>query len=196
MHPAQSLRIERRAGARGRKIDGLAANHSARASGLRNNLHRTELSVAQDGRRNARHLPWFAREKHERFREQSVTGENRQALAVDDVVGRPASPQGVVVHGRQIVVDERVGVNQLERTRGRHRCRACAFQMIGIGGFSRCERQHRPKALAAGQQAVAHGVGQLRGAGRGRWQRRVERALDLDPPRVEPRVEIRRGAHR
>ncbi len=178
------------------EIDSLAANHSARARGLRNNPHRTKLSFAQDGRRNARYLPWFAREMHERFREQSVTGENRQAFAVDDVVGRSASPQRVVVHGRQIVVDERVGVNQLEGARGRHRCRACAFQMIGIGGFSRCKRQHRPKALAAGQQAVAHRVCQRRRARGRRWQCRVERPFDLDPPRVEPRVEIRRGAHR
>ena len=64
---------------------------------------------------------------------------------------RPAAPEVVVVHRRQVVVDQRVGVDHLERARG------------GIDRARRApttsaprEAQDRPQPLAAGQDAVAH----------------------------------------
>ena len=62
-----------------------------------------------------------ARQQREGFRVQAIAGEDGDAFAVDDVQRRPASPQRVVVHRRQVVVDERVGVNQLDGARGGER---------------------------------------------------------------------------
>ena len=51
--------------------------------------------------------------------EQRVARQDRGVLAVELVAGGPAAPQVVVVHGGQVVVDERVGVHQLDgRGRG------------------------------------------------------------------------------
>jgi hypothetical protein len=55
-------------------------------------------------------------EQHaEGFGEQAIAGEDRQPVAVDDVCRRPAAPQRVVVHGGQIVVDQRIRVDHLHR---------------------------------------------------------------------------------
>ena len=60
-------------------------------------------------------------EEADRLGEQAVAGEDRDVLAVDDVRGRPAAAQLVVVHRRQVVVDQRIGVDELDRRRrGQH----------------------------------------------------------------------------
>ena len=46
---------------------------------------------------------------------EGVAGEDRGRLVEGPVHGRPAPAQVVVVHGRQVVVDERVAVQQFER---------------------------------------------------------------------------------
>ena len=56
----------------------------------------------------------LAEEPH-RLGEEPVAGEDRDVLAELDVRGRPAAAQVVVVHRRQVVVDQRVGVDQLDR---------------------------------------------------------------------------------
>ena len=94
----------------------------------------------------------LAGEQRERFGLQTVAGQNGDAVAVHDVQRRPAAPQRVVVHGRQVVVDERVGVNQLDRAGGRQR-EVARGRVDGLRGR---ERQHGPQALAAGEHAVAH----------------------------------------
>ena len=63
----------------------------------------------------------LAREQRERLGLQAVAGEDGDAVAVDDVQRRPPAPQRVVVHRRQIVVNQRVGVNQLDRAGRRQR---------------------------------------------------------------------------
>ena len=60
----------------------------------------------------------LAREQRERLGVQAVARQDRDALAVDDVQRRPAAAQRVVVHRRQVVVDQRVGVNQLDGAGG------------------------------------------------------------------------------
>ena len=56
-----------------------------------------------------------------RLGEQAVAGEDRHVLAEHHVRGRAAPAQVVVVHRRQVVVDQRVGVDQLDRgRRGQH----------------------------------------------------------------------------
>jgi hypothetical protein len=57
----------------------------------------------------------------ESLREKRIAREQRDALPESDVSARSAAALVVVVHRRQVVVDEREGVHQLERCRGRER---------------------------------------------------------------------------
>src|SRR5215813_5613101 len=46
---------------------------------------------------------------------QSVAGEDSHGFAEYHMTGRPATPQVIVVEGRKVVVNERVGVQHFER---------------------------------------------------------------------------------
>ena len=72
-------------------------------------------------------------------------------------VGLPAA-QIVVVHRRQVVVDQRIGVDHLHRAGRRHRRLGGAPT-----GLGRHQHQHRPQPLARGQQAVANRLPKLLG---------------------------------
>ena len=127
VHGAQPVGVERDplAGrlAGGLQIDRLAADHAGGARGVAPITSMTRsLRAASAGSRGRR----LAREQRERLGVQAVAGENRHAVAVDDVQRRPAAPQRVVVHRGQVVVDERVGVNQLDRARGGQRAPCAA----------------------------------------------------------------------
>ena len=77
----------------------------------------------------------------------------------DDVQRRPSAAQRVVVHRRQIVVDQRVGVDQLDRARGRQRerrRRAPCRVRPACDAHRRPPARGRPQPLAAGEHAVAH----------------------------------------
>ena len=120
----------------------------------------------------------------ERLGVERVAGEDRDVLAeLTWQVGPPAA-QVVVVHRREVVVDQRVGVDQLDRRRERQHVARVALRRAGGR-----ERQHRADALAAGEQAVAH---RLLQAGRPRGRRRreaqlLEVGLDLLAQRVAGR---------
>ena len=60
-----------------------------------------------------------AQHEPERLGVEPVARQDRDVLAVLDVARRPPAAQVVVVHRRQVVVDQRVGVDQLERGRQR-----------------------------------------------------------------------------
>ena len=55
------------------------------------------------------------RQHVERQRLQRIAGQDRRAFVERLVAGRPAAAQVVVVHRRQVVVDQAVGVDQLDR---------------------------------------------------------------------------------
>ena len=61
------------------------------------------------------------RRNFKRDRQQRVAREHRDAVAEDLVAGRAAAPEIVVIHAREIVVDQRVGVNALHRAGERQR---------------------------------------------------------------------------
>jgi hypothetical protein len=117
-------RVERHCARQGRlEVDGLAADHAGWARGVGDDATRVQLAhrqFASIDRQGRRGLP---RQKCERFGEQTVAGEDGHAFAEDDVSRRSPAPQRVVVHGREIVVDERVGVDQFDGARGRQRQR-------------------------------------------------------------------------
>ena len=86
----------------------------------------------------------------ERLREQRVAGEQRGRLAERDVRGRAAAALVVVVERRQVVVDERERVHELDRCRRR--------QHVLGGGARRLadrERDHGADALAARLERIA-----------------------------------------
>ena len=62
-------------------------------------------------------------EHAERERLQRVAGEQRRRLAERDVARRLAAAQRVVVHAREVVVNERIGVDELDRGRRARRPR-------------------------------------------------------------------------
>ena len=94
---------------------------------------------------------WWATMWRKRLGVERVAGEDRDVLAEGDVAGRAAAAQLVVVHRRQVVVDQRVGVDQLERRRERHHLRG-----IAADRDRGREREHRADPLARREQRVAH----------------------------------------
>ena len=88
----------------------LASDHAGDAG------RRDELP---ERREHARGIALLAlAEMADRLGEEAVAGQDRDVLPVDDVRRRSAPPQLVVVHRRQVVVDQRVGVDELDRGRG------------------------------------------------------------------------------
>src|SRR5262249_771912 len=84
--------------------------------------------------------------------QERVAGQDRDRLAEHLVRGRLAAPEVVVVHRRQVVVDERVRVDHLDGAgEGQELLRLSAHRL------ARGEDEHRPDPLAAGEEAVAHG---------------------------------------
>ena len=86
-----------------------------------------------------------------RDREQRVAREDGDAVTEDFVASGAAAAEIVIVHARQIVVHERVGVDALHGAGERHGCGNFAAAC-----FSRREAQDRAKSLAAGEEAVTH----------------------------------------
>ena len=200
VHLAQAVGVER-SGARmpaALEIDRLAADHAGGARGVGDDARSPRACGALSRGDDVRIGRRLAREQRERFGQQRVAGEDRHALAEDDVRGRPAAAQRVVVHRRQVVVDERIGVNHLERAgrRQRQRVRGLVGVLAELLGdrFGGGERQHRTQPLAAGEQAVAHRLGDVGGgragagagdSARARRRPRARRASSQASERLE-----------
>ena len=105
---------------------------------------------------------------------QPVPGEDRDVLAELDVARRLSPAQVVVVHRGQVVVDERIRMDQLDRAGERQHLSLLQAQ-CACGR----EREHRAYALAAGQKRVAHRLLKAGGQGLAREAHRVQVALDL-----------------
>ena len=87
----------------------------------------------------------------ERQGQEAVPRQNRRRLVKRLVTRRPPAPQVVVVHRRQVVVDQRIGMNHLESTGRAHRRPG-----IAATGFGRHQAKHRPQPLSTPQHAVTH----------------------------------------
>ena len=85
-----------------------------------------------------------------RLGQQDITGQHGRGLAKCLVAGGLAPAQVVVVHARQVIVDQRIAVQHL------HGC----GKLVGSGGIAvqhiaDGQHQHGTDALSAAQQAVA-----------------------------------------
>jgi hypothetical protein len=67
------------------------------------------------------------------------------------MAGGPAAPEIVVVHGRKVVVDEGIVVDELERA-GKRKEDAAAAAETGPGA----EEEERPEPLSSRKDSVAH----------------------------------------
>ncbi len=128
-----------------------------------------------------------SRQNLKRLRQKRIPGEHGDALAENLVRGRASASEIVIVHARQIIMDEGVRVDALDGT-GRRK---------GLGGFSaaglgRSEAKNRPHPLAPGQQAVTHGAVDGGWFDRGFRQQPVQRGVHL----AGTLAQVRRQAHR
>ncbi len=96
----------------GFQIQRLTATHARHAAGLRQlGNHCQPIAIA-----HLRH--WRIGKDRERQRLQGISCQNGARLTVFNVAGRLAPAQIVIVHGRQIVMDQGVGVNALHGSSG------------------------------------------------------------------------------
>ncbi len=92
-----------------------------------------------------------ARQRRERQRQQAVAGQNRHRLAEHFVVGGLAAPQVVVVERRQVVVNQRIGVDEFERAADLDR----TLQILGEHS-RHLEAQRGANSLTPRKHAVPH----------------------------------------
>ena len=169
------------------QVDRLAADH---AHGPGRVAHQTQhAKLARDERRIVARR--FARQQRERLRVQAVAREDGDPFAVHDVQRRLAAAQRVVVHRGQVVVDERIGMDHLDRAGGRQREIDSRRSGHGVG---RRKREDRPQTFAAGEHAVPHRVGDDRRAVRRLAKIALERLVDAHADALEERGE-RFGGH-
>src|SRR5215475_1930376 len=84
--------------------------------------------------------------------EKGIACEHRGCLVELDMRGRLSAAKIVVVHARQVVMDERVGVQRFDRRR--HLESPLWVYAEELRGT---EHQAGPQALAAGENRIAHG---------------------------------------
>ena len=125
------------------EIERLAAGHAVRSAGRRQRRQHfhmyTRIGDAVGGK-------YFEGERLQR-----VAGEDRHRFAEDDVAGRTAAAQRIVVHRGQIVMDQRIGVDDFDRRRARiESIQRCAERAAG-----RID-EHRSQPFAAAEHRVAH----------------------------------------
>ncbi len=146
------------------EVDRLTSRHAANAGGV------------GEQRAGTAAIGVFARGQHaECERLQRVAGEQCHGFSKRDVAGGLATAQRVVIHARQVVVDQRIRVNQLHRGGG-------SVDGIGIGvrDLARGIRQQRAHPLSAVQHRITHRLAQqcrLEVRGREHSRQHV-----LDPP--------------
>src|SRR5450759_311702 len=168
--------LDRRA--RRREVEGLPAGHPLNTDRPGRPRHRARAP------RRARVARWPRREELETERLQRIAREKRRRFTEDDVTRGPPAAQRVVVHAGQIVVNERVRVEKLER---RGRLDRVVWKAVGPAGLGSREKQQRPQPLAAGKNAVSHRgdeIPGLRSLGR---KDREERAFHVSPPALQSR---------
>jgi len=129
-----------------RQVDRLAAGHAAAARGARQQRAQARLQCRGDA-------VVGGRQDLERERLHGVAGKHRLGHPEADVHRRLAAAQDIVVHARQVVVDQRVGVDELDRAGCAQRRRTHAVDRIGRG-----EHEQRTQSLSAVEDGIAHGV--------------------------------------
>jgi hypothetical protein len=102
---------------------------------------------------------------------QGLEGQGQEGIAGKDGHSLPkltmtcwkSTPQVVIVHRRQVVVDERIGVDHLDGAGRRHgRVKVAAARFRGP------EDQQRPQPFAGGEETITDRLAEPTGAARGK----------------------------
>ena len=121
---------------------------------------------------------------------QGIARKDGGGLVVGPVAGWAAASEVIVIHRRQVIVHQGVGVDQLHRTGGP--IQAVRFCPQGLAGGV---HENRTYPLAATQRGVAHGAVQIRGLGGCRWQPTVQRTFDALPAVAQKDLKSRVKRH-
>jgi hypothetical protein len=137
-------RVEIDALAMRKQIQHLAARHSGRSGGLGKLNHQLGADFgAGVGTRVAQYL--------EPERQQGIAGEHCRGFVEGAMHGRLAAAEIVIVHARQIVVDERMDVHAFHRD-----CRSQRIGSLDLEERRGGNHKERPKPLPATDGCVAH----------------------------------------
>ena len=92
-------------------------------------------------------------EELEGQRQQRIAGQDRRGLIKSAMERRLAAPEFIVIHRGQVVMDERIAVDEFERA-----ARALRLGLVAVEERSRCADEIGPDALAAAERRITHGV--------------------------------------
>src|ERR1700728_344085 len=178
----------------GGEIEHLAAGHTADAGGTRERVDEV------DADRGIGMRLWTGQDV-EGEGEQTIAGQDRGGLVEGFVGGRLSTPQGIIVHRRQVVVNKRVAMHAFER-RARHQ----GTRARDLDKTRTFHHQEWTETLPATQAGVAHDLDKSRGPfdlalDRSRGQETFEEILDVLCGCVQARDEtvilgIHRSSHR
>ena len=129
------------------EIDCLSSSHPRCAGGL-----------CQQRTRGCRIVDAALRQQRERPRLKRIAGKKGNRFAERDMAARLASAHRIVVHAWKIIVDERIGVDQLDRSGG-----GVDVARIGADRFSRGIGEKRADTFAAAQHRIAHRIAESGG---------------------------------
>jgi len=145
MHVFQGRQIQRLA--HGIEVDGLSPHHAQRATGGGEAIDHGDAVFRRhvQGRVLGQNVKSLGL--------QGITRQDRRGLVIGNVAGGLASPQGIIIHGGQVVVDERIDMNHLHGGGGSVQGLQREAQRL-TGGIG----QQRTQPLAPAQRGVAHGL--------------------------------------
>ncbi len=176
--------------AHAREIDCLPARHAAAAARDGEDLHHFDLNRRIIGET-------VLGEQLKRERLQTIAHEEGGCLVEFDVASRLAAPKNVVVHARQVVVHERVGVNAFDGAGRDFQPRRVGAGRFPRGGFPRGKREQGPYPLSSTEHRIAHGVMQALRRDSCRREKTLQRRFDPSLDLCHPGGEfIRRRRHR
>ena len=163
-----------RAGPAAGEVEHLAAGHAAEAR--RGGKARDQL-----GAHRRVGVGGGIGENREGQRQQRVAGEDRRRLVEGLVHRRLPAAEVIIVHGRQVVMDERVAVDAFERRRRAQRVVGGAAEEAG-----RFDEDEGAQPLAPAERGVAHGGKQPRRPRDLAGKRLVGEQRSPAPPRSRP----------
>ncbi len=85
--------------------------------------------------------------------QQGVPCQDGRSLVKSDMTGRLSPPEIIVVHGGQIVMDQRVGMNHFQGTGGGKGLFRGTADSLGTG-----QAKDGPESFSSGHQRIGHGL--------------------------------------
>ena len=165
----------------GREVNRLSAGHAARTRSRRQEIEHVELPRRCYSRK-------VLRQRVERLGLQGIANQQCGRFIEFDVAGGFAATQDIVIHAGQVVMDQRIGVDQLDSD-GRNIEHAAVGAENCAGGMA----QQRAHALAAAEHRIPHCVVQATGRKLGRGQGGLQGGLGALLDASHPSREIHDG---